>query len=166
MKYFVRHGDSVHEVVIEGEQVSFEGEKLPARLEDIPGTPLQLLTVGQRHERLYARRGADRSSIELSIGGFRFSLEALDERTKVIRERSGASDKARGPANLLAPMPGLIVRVSVKEGDRVRAGQGLVVMEAMKMENELRAGADAVVKRVVAAPGAAVEKGALLLELE
>lgn len=166
MKYFVRLGDTVHEVVIDGEHVLVDGERMSARIEDIPGTPLQRLTAGDRHERVYARRGADRSSMDLSIGGFRLTLEALDERTKVIRELSGASGKPKGPAHLAAPMPGLIVRVSVKEGDQVRAGQGLVVMEAMKMENELRATSDGIVKRVVAAPGAAVEKGALLLELE
>jgi biotin carboxyl carrier protein len=63
-------------------------------------------------------------------------------------------------------MPGLIVRVNVQEGDRVRAGQGLVVMEAMKMENELRASADGIVRRVIVIPGSAVEKGAQLLEME
>ena len=63
-------------------------------------------------------------------------------------------------------MPGLIVRVNVNEGDRVRAGQGLVVMEAMKMENELRAAHDAAVRRILVKPGSAVEKGAILLELE
>jgi acetyl/propionyl-CoA carboxylase alpha subunit len=166
MKYFVKDGDTVHEVLVDGENVTIDGTRFVARLEDIPGTPLQLLTVGDRQEKLYARRGADRGSFELSIGGFRFPLEALDERTRVIRELSGASGKARGPAHLNAPMPGLIVRVAVKEGDQVRAGQGLVVMEAMKMENELRAASDGVVKRVVASAGTAVEKGALLLEME
>ncbi|MDE3052849.1 MAG: biotin/lipoyl-binding protein [Gemmatimonadota bacterium] len=63
-------------------------------------------------------------------------------------------------------MPGLIVRVHVKPGDVVQPGQGLVVMEAMKMENELRATAGGTVKAVAVAPGTAVEKGALLLELE
>ena len=63
-------------------------------------------------------------------------------------------------------MPGLIVRVGVKPGDEVRAGQGLIVMEAMKMENELRAVAAGRVKAVLAQPGMAVEKGALLVELE
>jgi biotin carboxyl carrier protein len=166
MKYFVKDGDTVHEVLVDGENVTIDGKKFVARLEDIPGTPLQLLTVGDRQEKLHARRGAERGSFELSVGGFRFPLEALDERTRVIRELSGASGKAKGPAHLSAPMPGLIVRVSVKEGDQVRAGQGLVVMEAMKMENELRAASDGVVKRVVASPGTAVEKGALLLEME
>jgi pyruvate carboxylase subunit B len=60
----------------------------------------------------------------------------------------------------------MIVRVEVQAGDRVRAGQGLVVMEAMKMENELRASADATVKEVLVSPGDAVEKGALLLRME
>jgi acetyl/propionyl-CoA carboxylase alpha subunit len=166
MKYFVRDGETVHEVLVDGESVTIDGQKFIARLEDIPGTPMQLLTVGDRQEKLYARRGSDRGAFELSIGGFRFPLEALDERTRVIRELSGASGKPRGPAHLTAPMPGLIVRVAVKEGDQVRAGQGLVVMEAMKMENELRASADGVVKRVAANVGTAVEKGALLLEME
>ena len=62
-------------------------------------------------------------------------------------------------------MPGLIVRVNVTEGDSVTAGQGLVVMEAMKMENELRSAASGTVLRVLVAPGTAVEKGAILVEL-
>jgi len=60
----------------------------------------------------------------------------------------------------------MIVRINVNEGDVVKPGQGLVVMEAMKMENELRATADGAVRRVLVAPGTAVEKGALLLEME
>ena len=63
-------------------------------------------------------------------------------------------------------MPGLIVRVHVQVGDAVQPGQALVVMEAMKMENELRATAGGKVKTIVAGPGMAVEKGALLIELE
>ncbi len=63
-------------------------------------------------------------------------------------------------------MPGLIVRVNVKVGDPVEAGQGLVVMEAMKMENELRATGPGIVSRIEAQPGSAVEKGTLLVELK
>lgn len=83
-----------------------------------------------------------------------------------MRALSGASTKPAGPGHLAAPMPGLIVRVNVKEGELVRAGQGLVVMEAMKMENELRATSAGVVHRVLVSAGDAVEKGALLLEME
>jgi pyruvate carboxylase subunit B len=63
-------------------------------------------------------------------------------------------------------MPGLIVRVNVSVGDRVEAGQGLVVMEAMKMENELRAAAAGTVRTVRVRPGEAVEKGQVLVEFE
>ncbi|HJP60192.1 MAG TPA: acetyl-CoA carboxylase biotin carboxyl carrier protein subunit, partial [Gemmatimonadaceae bacterium] len=67
---------------------------------------------------------------------------------------------------IVAPMPGLIVRVNVAPGDAVEAGQGVVVMEAMKMENELRATGPGKVRSVEVAPGVAVEKGALLVALE
>ncbi len=77
-----------------------------------------------------------------------------------------ASAVRAGPAPIVAPMPGLIVRISVAVGDKVEAGQGVVVMEAMKMENELRATASGTVRRVEVAPGTAVEKGALLVALD
>jgi biotin carboxyl carrier protein len=63
-------------------------------------------------------------------------------------------------------MPGLVVRVNVAVGDAVTAGQGVLVMEAMKMENELRASSAATVKSVRVAQGTAVEKGTVLIELE
>jgi pyruvate carboxylase subunit B len=63
-------------------------------------------------------------------------------------------------------MPGLVVRVQVEAGAAVAAGSGVVVLEAMKMENELRAPAAGRVRAILAAPGTAVEKGAVLIELE
>ena len=166
MKYFVRVGESQHEVVIDGDSVTVDGKALRAHVEDIPGTPLQMLSVGNERFRMLARRGAERGSYDITVEGHRLQVEALDERAKVIRELSGASKKRAGAANLMAPMPGLVTRINVKEGDAVRAGQGLVVMEAMKMENELRASANGTVKRVAVTPGSAVEKGSLLLEME
>ena len=62
-------------------------------------------------------------------------------------------------------MPGLIVRIEVDEADRVEQGQGLVIIEAMKMENELRAEAAARVERIHVSHGDAVEKGQLLIDL-
>ena len=166
MKYFVRIGDSEREVLIDGESITVDGGTVRAHLENVTGTPLQIVVVGNETHRVFARRGDHRGQYDLSIDGYRFSVEALDERARTIRELSGVSAKPAGPAHLVAPMPGLIVRVSVQAGDHVRAGQGLVVMEAMKMENELRASADGIVRRVVVGPGSAVEKGAQILEME
>ncbi len=166
MKYFVRLGSATHEVILDGETVTFDGTSLRAHLEILEGTPVQLVAIGEQVHRILIRRGAERGSYDLSIDGYRVAVEALDERARTIRDMSAATDRPVGPAHLAAPMPGMIVRLNVKEGDQVRVGQGLVVMEAMKMENELRAAASGTVLRILVSPGNVVEKGAILLEME
>ena len=165
MKYFVRVGTTDHELVVDGDSVAIDGGMHRAHVEELPGSPAQLVTIDGAVHRLIARR-VQRGVYDISIDGYRFTVEAFDERARVIRELSASAHKVAGPAHLMAPMPGLIVRVNVREGDQVRAGQGLVVMEAMKMENELRATGAARVRKVAVSPGSAVEKGALLLEME
>jgi len=76
------------------------------------------------------------------------------------------ADAGSGPQRIVAPMPGKIVRVGVKTGDTVRARQTVVVVEAMKMENELKAGRDGVVGELRAVEGASVEAGALLVVIQ
>jgi len=166
MKYFVRVGDSEVELSRDGDEVLVDGATLGARLADVEGTPVRMLTVGDEVHRIVVRPAGTRGRYTIWVDGFRHEVEALDERMRAIRELAGATAGPVGPAPLVAPMPGMIVRVNVRVGDRVHPGQGLVVMEAMKMENELRAQAEATVKSVVAQPGTAVEKGALLIELE
>lgn len=166
MKYFVRVDGEEHEVVLDGDGVHLDGEDVTARVDDVDGTPVRMVTVGDEVHRVVVRSGASRGLYTIWLDGFRFEVEALDERARAIRELSGASAGPPGPAPLKAPMPGLIVRVNVQVGDTVQAGQGLVVMEAMKMENELRAQAAGKVRSIVVSPGTVVEKGALLIELE
>ncbi len=137
----------------------------PATLTPVPGSPVWILTVGDTTHRVLVRSGGAPGRYTLSLGGYRFEVEALDERARAIREMTQAVAAPSGPKPLKAPMPGLIVRVLVAPGDTVAAGQGLVVMEAMKMENELRAPAAGTVRAVTATPGTAVEKGAVLIEL-
>jgi biotin carboxyl carrier protein len=79
---------------------------------------------------------------------------------------SASSHTGEGPQRVTAPMPGKIVKLLVKPGDKVQARQGLVVVEAMKMENELRARAAGMVREVRVAEGASVEAGAILVILE
>lgn len=77
-----------------------------------------------------------------------------------------AGTEGAGPQRIAAPMPGKIVRVLVKVGDEVKARQGLVVVEAMKMENELRAARDGRVRDVSVVEGQSVDAGAILLVVE
>jgi biotin carboxyl carrier protein len=166
MKYYVRVGDEELEVVLDGDEMTIDGTSARAHLADLEGTPVRMLTVGDEVHRIVVRRGSVRGRYTIWVDGFRHEVEALDERMRAIRELAGASSAPAGPSPLIAPMPGMIVRVNVQAGDVVQPGQGLVVMEAMKMENELRAQSTATVKRVLAQPGTAVEKGTLLIELE
>jgi biotin carboxyl carrier protein len=88
------------------------------------------------------------------------------------RLRNGSPGRAmlpasgQGPQRVVSPMPGKIVRVLVKPGDEVRARQGLVVVEAMKMENELKAARDGRVGEVAVSEGQSVEAGTVLLVVE
>ena len=166
VKYFVRINDERHEVLLDGEGLHVDGEDVAAQVMPVDGTPVRMVTIGDEVHRVVVRPAGTRGAYTLWLDGWRFEVEALDERTQAIRDLSGASAGPAGPAPLKAPMPGLIVRVSVQVGDQVQAGQGIVVMEAMKMENELRATAAGKVKSILATPGTAVEKGALLVELE
>jgi len=165
MKYIVDVNGERVIVELDGAQAVVDGETVVATLTSIEGTPVRLLRVGDQVHRLVARRGVARGRWTLDVDGQRIEADALDERTRAIRDLTAAAAETSGPPPLLAPMPGLVVRVSVVVGETVSAGQGLVVVEAMKMENELRASVAGVVTAVLAIPGQAVDKGALLLEL-
>jgi biotin carboxyl carrier protein len=157
-------GQSI-EVEVDGDRVTIAGETHSATLNAIPGTPLRQLLLDGRPLTLSVEP-LGRGRWALAPGGERMEVEVLDERTRHIRSLTGSGDQRRAAAVLKAPMPGLVVRVHAKPGDEVTAGAGLIVLEAMKMENELKAAASGVVKSVRVAPGEAVEKGQVLLEFE
>ena len=167
MKYVVEiNGERVH-VELDGSTAVVNGERFNVNLQAIPGTPVRLVRIGEAVHRLTSRRQPQdgRGAYTLDVDGFRYEVLTLDERMRAIRDLSAKSEAAAGPAPLKAPMPGLVVRIAVAVGDLVSAGQALVVVEAMKMENELRATVPALVTAIRAVQGIAVEKGAVLIEL-
>ena len=165
MKYVVTVNGERMDVGRDDAGITVGDRTLRAQLADVDGTPVKVLTIGTAVHRIVVQRGARRGQYDLWIDGHRYDVEALDERTRAIRDLSSDGARAVGPAPLLAPMPGMIVRVNVQVGDTVQPGAAVVVMEAMKMENELRAQSAGTVSAVRVQPGAAVEKGAVLVEL-
>lgn len=165
MKYVVEVNGTRTVVELEGAFATVADQRIPVSLVSVPGTPVQLVRIGDTVHRVLARRGVSRGAWRLDVDGVRYETDALDERMRTLRDLTESSAAASGPAPLVAPMPGLVVRVAVAVGDEVSAGQGLVVVEAMKMENELRSASAGVVTAVRAVVGAAVEKGAVLVEL-
>ncbi|MEO7964261.1 MAG: biotin/lipoyl-containing protein [Gemmatimonadaceae bacterium] len=165
MKYIVDVNGERVEVDVDGAHVRVGGDVVPAHIADVEGTPILLVTIGDELHRVAVRRGDSRGRYALWMDGYRYEAEALDERMRTIRDLTNATAQASGPRPLTAPMPGLIVRVQVQVGDEVQAGDAMVVMEAMKMENELRATSAGTVSKIHVTAGTAVEKGALLVEL-
>jgi biotin carboxyl carrier protein len=165
MKYLVDVNGERVTVELDGGQAVVGGERLDVSLLSVPGTPVRLVRIGAQVHRVTARRGDARGRWLLDVDGARVEVEALDERLRAIRDMTAASAAASGPAPLVAPMPGLVVRVTVGVGDTVSAGQPLVAIEAMKMENELRATTAGVVTAVRVTVGQAVNKGAVMVEL-
>jgi biotin carboxyl carrier protein len=153
------------EVEVDGDRVLVEGQSYSASLGATAGTPLHHLLLDGRPLSL-ALEPRGRGRWALTAAGERWEVEVLDERTRHIRSLTGAGDQRRSAEVLKAPMPGLVVRVDARVGDTVAAGVGLVVLEAMKMENELKSVAAGTVKAVRVSPGEAVEKGQVLVEFE
>jgi biotin carboxyl carrier protein len=103
---------------------------------------------------------------EVLVDGFRFDVDVESERIAALRERARrgrAASAHSGPLEVHAIIPGRVVSVSVAPGDAVTAGQQLLVVEAMKMQNELRAPRDGTISRVGVVPGATIEVGDLLV---
>jgi biotin carboxyl carrier protein len=166
MRYFVTIAGRTLEVELRGDAVLVDGDPLSLDVAAVPGTTLRHLLAGGASVLLAAQRGSDAGSWELQLDGVRYEVDVEDERTRAIRSRVGAAEGARGPRPVKAPMPGLVVRVEVAPGEQVAAGQGVVIVEAMKMQNELKADGPGVVRKIHVQAGTAVEKGVTLVEFD
>jgi biotin carboxyl carrier protein len=103
-------------------------------------------------------------SFVFKINGTLYSVE-LKDKFDLLLEKMGMNNGATGKANnIKAPMPGLIIDLRVNEGDQVKPGDPLLILEAMKMENMIRASAETVVKSVKVKKGDSVEKNQVLIE--
>ena len=166
VKYFVDIGSQRFEVVVEGGRVRVDGAELEAHLAAIPGTPLFHLLLAGQSWTVAAQVLEPGRRWALGVAGERIEGTVVDERTRGVEAMTGKPVAPAAGGTIQAPMPGLVVRVEVTEGQHVEAGAGLVVVEAMKMENELRAPRPAVVAAVHVGVGQTVEKGAPLVTLE
>ena len=162
--YFAGIGEEWREVRVMGDSVEVDGRQVSADISTLPGSDRQHLRLDGRSLALFARRADDEWLIELE--GRLFKVRVEDERTRHIRELASHAMPVDTTRVLRAPMPGLIVRVDARVGQKVEEGDSLVVMEAMKMENELRADVAGTVVSVEVEPGQAVERDVVLLRLE
>lgn len=103
------------------------------------------------------------NDLQLWVGSNRFAVEIRDPRSLRGRTRGGDD---QGPKNVTAPMPGKVVRLLVREGDEVTPGAGIAVVEAMKMQNEIKSPKKGSVRKILVKEGAAVNAGDVLAIVE
>ncbi len=164
----------VYEIVIDGKphkvELSREGDRWTCRVDGEPVEAnaivtrpdvLSIIIGGTSYEVKRERAAAD---VHLWVKNSRFAVEVRDPRS--LRSRKGRGGATEGPQRIAAPMPGKIVRILAPAGTAVEAGQGIIVVEAMKMQNEMKSPKAGVVKQVLVGEGATVNSGDVLAIIE
>ncbi|MBV9482538.1 MAG: acetyl-CoA carboxylase biotin carboxyl carrier protein subunit [Acidobacteria bacterium] len=122
---------------------------------------LALIVNGRVYEVMRERSSA---GTDLWVGRVRYQADLSDPRS--LRGRKGKAGSDRGPVRLLAAMPGKVVRVLIAEKTEVNAGQGVLVIEAMKMQNEVKSPKRGIVQKIMAREGSRVNAGEVLAVVE
>jgi biotin carboxyl carrier protein len=139
-------------------RISLDGNLVDADAVEIAPNTYSILLNGKSHE--IRVTPTPTGALTLQTGPHEFTAEVIDPRAW--RGRRQGAIEAEGRQQILAPMPGKIVRVLVQTGEAVEAGQGLLVVEAMKMQNEIRSPKSGTVERLLVKEGQPVNAGEIL----
>jgi biotin carboxyl carrier protein len=142
----------------DGWDCRLDGRTISLNAEQIDPETLSILIAGQSYE--VRRELGD----QIFVHGKRYEVSVEDPRSWRGRRRAGAG--AEGPQKLTASMPGKIVRVLATEGEKISAGQGIAVVEAMKMQNEIKSPKEGTLKKLLVKPGMNVYSGEVLAIVE
>jgi len=163
----------MYDVAIDGKQYRLELSRVEGRWScRLDGREIEVDAVLARPDVLSLRIGNKAYEVKcervahdlhLWVGSARFAAEVRDPRS--LRGRSRAADD-RGPKKLTAPMPGRVVRILASAGAQVEAGAGVLVVEAMKMQNEIKSPKQGTIQKILVAEGTAVNAGEVLAIVE
>ena len=164
MKYLATVNETTFEVDInEDSYVIVDGQRYEIDFRAVGNGPLYSLLIGGNSYEGHIE-GADDGWQVLHKGDL-YMVEIEDERSQRLMKLGGAGITTKGDYYLKAPMPGLVVSVPVKEGQEIRQGDILVVLESMKMQNELKSPRDGTILRIQVNPEDTIQQDAVLLVL-
>jgi biotin carboxyl carrier protein len=149
--------------IIDEKHISVDGKIYEVDFESVSGQPVYSLIVdGKSHEAYVA---AGENDWQVLLRGRLFPVIVEDEREKRLRSAAGGGVAETGEFHLRAPMPGLVVAIPVEEGQQIHKGQVLLILESMKMQNELKSPRDGTIGRIRAKAGETVEQKQTLLSV-
>lgn len=166
MKYITTVGENEYEIEILGpRQVSIDGKTYEIDLESLPGQPVHSLLVNGRSYMGHVYQ-SDEGDLNVLLRGTLYQAQVEDEREKRLKAAAGGGVAESGEFVLKSPMPGLVVDIPVEEGAEISKGDVLLILESMKMQNELKSPRDGVVARVMVETGDSVEQKQTMLTVE
>lgn len=162
MKYVTTIGERAFTVeVLDKGHVSVNGKVMDVDFETISGQPVYSLVLDGKSYEAYVYEGED--ELQVLLLGQQYPVTVEDEREKRLKGAAGGALAETGEFQLKAPMPGLVVAVTVQETQSVKKGEVLLILESMKMQNELKAPRAGKVGRVRVQAGDSVEQRQVLL---
>lgn len=165
MKYITTVEDRQFSVeVIDEKHVRVDGKVYEVDFESVSGQPVYSLIVDGRSHEAYIYQGED--NWQVLLRGRLYTVTPEDEREKRLRSAAGGGVAETGEYHLRAPMPGLVVAVTVEEGQEVKKGQVILILESMKMQNELKSPRDGTMGRIRVKAGESVEQKQTLLSIQ
>ena len=164
MKYItIVEGKQFLVEIIDDKHVSVDGKVYEVDFESVSGQPVYSLIVDGRSHESYIYQGED--NWQVLLRGRLYPVTVEDEREKRLRAAAGGGVREAGEFHLRAPMPGLVVTIPVTEGQAVKKGQVILILESMKMQNEIKAPRDGVIGRIRVKAGETVEQKQTLLSV-
>lgn len=164
MKYIATIGGRSFEIDIsEAGEILADGQRLELDFQSVGDEPIySMLLNGESFE---ANVSSGDTGVEVLLRGQLFLVDVEDERQRRLRETADVAKVEEGEYNMAAPMPGLVVAVPVKVGQQVEKGENLIILESMKMQNELKAPRGGKVSSIRVGPGDSVDQYQVLLTL-
>lgn len=150
--------------LLEDKRVAINGDTYTVDFESVSGQPVYSLIVDGKSHEAYVQESDD--DWQVLLRGRLYAVKVEDEREKRLRAAAGGGVAETGEFHLKAPMPGLVVTTLVEEGQEVKKGQVLLILESMKMQNELKAPRDGVISRIKVKAGESVEQKQALLSVQ
>jgi biotin carboxyl carrier protein len=164
MKYITTVGDKEYLVeIMDEKRISINGKIYQVDFESVSGQPVYSLIVDGKSHESYVQQGDD--NWQVLLRGRLYPVTVEDEREKRLRAAAGSGVAESGEFHLKAPMPGLVVAIPVEEGQQIKKGQVILILESMKMQNELKSPRDGTMGRIRVRVGESVEQKQTMLSV-